>query len=144
MKNLSILITLTLLAFAFATSSADTISKVSASTPCDNITGNPHPPIGKPEPVGGTVVNGDTNAAIAGATVILYRCDGSTATQVSTTTSSTLGTFSFDNLSTPYWYYVQFSLTGPLAGMSPAAGTSNPSELVEVGEGDESLWFEFE
>ena len=34
--------------------------------------------------------------------------------------------------------------SGPLNGMQPTAGTSNPSALIDVGPGDDDLDFDFE
>lgn len=114
-----------------------------ATSPCDSVTGTPRPPIGSPEPlISGTILD-DVNAGVSGATVNLYRCQGTSAVYVTQTTSTSTGAYSFGSL-IQNWYYVEVALTGPLAGKSPSSGTSNPSSLIEVGEGILGLSFAFE
>ncbi len=114
-----------------------------ATSPCDSVTGDPHPPAPSPEPLISGTIQDDVNAGVSGATVKLYRCQGTSAVYVTQTTSTSTGTYNFGSL-IQNWYYVEVSLTGPLAGKSPASGTSNPSSLIEVGEGILGLSFAFE
>lgn len=115
-----------------------------ATSPCDSILGDPHPPIGSPEPlIGGSILDASTSTGVSGATVKLYRCQGTSADYVTQTTSNSTGAYSFGSLS-QNWYYVEVALTGPLAGKSPASGTSNPSSLIDVGPGASGLNLAFE
>ncbi len=117
---------------------------VRATNPCDSITGDPHPPAPQPEPlISGAILDDSTSTGVSGATVKLYRCQGSVAIYVTQTTSSSSGAYGFGGL-TQNWYYVEAALTGPLAGKSPASGTSNPSDLIEVGQGVSGLTMAFE
>lgn len=114
-----------------------------ATSPCDFILGDPRPPLPQPEPlISGTIVD-SVNAAVSGATVKLYRCEGTSAEYVAQTTTGSMGTYSFGSLS-ENWYFVEVALTGPLSGKSPVSGTVNPSSLIEVGEGATGLNFAFE
>jgi len=115
------------------------------STPCDSITGDPNPPIGSPEPdIGGHILSSGTNIGISGATVRLYVCDGSTPSLVASTTTGTGGVYGFLDLSGPAWYFVQAVISGPLAGKSPSVGTSNPTDLIDVGAGATGVDLTFE
>lgn len=114
-----------------------------ATSPCDSVTGDPHPPVPSPEPlISGAILDG-VSVGVSGATVKLYRCQGTSAVYVTQTTSTSTGAYSFGSLS-ENWYYVEVALTGPLTGKSPASGTSNPSSLIEVGEGILGLSLAFE
>jgi len=137
---------------AFAASTILTIAAAGASraavhadpTPCDSITGDPNPPIGSPEPdITGHILDSES-VGISGATVRLYVCDGSTPSLVTSTTTTSGGVYGFLDLSGPAWYYVQAVITGPLAGMTPAGGTSNPTGLIEVGKGATGVDLTFE
>lgn len=124
---------------------SQSISPAYASDPCDTISADPRPPTGPTDPlIGGTVVDLDSAAGVSGATVTVYVCDDSTPSLAGTTTTDNSGEFTFASLGGPDWYYVEVSLTGPLSGMQPASGTPNPSDLIDIGPGDESLYFEFE
>ena len=112
-----------------------------AVNPCAAASGDPAPPIGEPEIAG--QINLDSSA-VENATVTLYRCDGSTAVSVATDSTDASGSYLFTGLTGSKWYYVEVSLAGPLAGKSPAAGTSNPSDLIEVGAGATGVDFDFE
>lgn len=133
---------------SFALASAATHppnSPVQASGPCDAITGDPNPPIGSPEPdIVGHILASGTNVGISGATVRLYRCDGSTPSLVASTTTTTGGVYGFLDLGGPDWYYVQAVITGPLTGKTPAAGSSNPTSLIDVGPGATGVDLTFE
>lgn len=119
--------------------------RAGATGPCDGAGADPNPPIGEPEPlIGGTVVDAGTNDGVSGATVRLYRCDSGAATQADSTTTNGLGRFSFSDLTEEKWHYVSVDLSGPLSGMVPASATSNPTDLIGVGEGDSGLLLEFE
>lgn len=123
--------------------SASPTSPARATSPCDSVTGDPHPPAPSPEPlISGTILDA-VNTGVSGATVKLYRCQGTSAVYVTQTTSASTGVYSFGSLS-QNWYYVEVALTGPLAGKSPRAGTSNPTSLIEVGEGILALNLAFE
>jgi len=122
------------------------VSPVGATTnPCEAVPSGPPDPIEDPEPtVGGVLVNATTQARISGATVHLYQCDeAGNASLFDTETSMANGFYSFADLERAY-YYVEVAMTGPLAGMEPAAGTQNPSHLVAVGLGDPNVDFDFE
>lgn len=113
-------------------------------TPCDSITSDPNPPIGIPEPyISGSVVNASTSAGISGLPVKLYRCDNSTATLVSTQTTGEEGTFNFTSLAYPYWYYLQVD-TSNAPGLDPVSPTTNPTTLIEVGNGLSGLTLTFD
>ena len=53
------------------------------------------------------------------------------------------GHYAFADLSRAF-YYVAAVMEGPLSGLSPAEWCTNPSALVEVGEGDMNVDFSFE
>ena len=124
--------------------SFDSQSSALAGGPCDTVTGDPRPPIGEPEPlIAGTIVDLDAGAGAPGVTVEIYRCvDGSPSLAGSTTTDSS-GGFGFTSLGGPSWYYVEVSPTGPLTGLNPASGTSNPTAPIDIGPGDATLYLEF-
>lgn len=108
---------------------------LASGTPCDNVTGNPGPPVDPPEPeVSGTVVDSGSSDPIEGASIKLYACFGTTAVAVDTQTTDSSGQYVFTELSTLRWYYVEASMTGPLAGMTPSSGTSNPSALLAISD----------
>ncbi len=72
----------------------------------------------------------------------LYRCaDGSVVYETSTTTNGT-GYYEFGDLTAQHWYYIEAVRTGPLAGMTPAPGTSNPTG--PVGETSTTIDLTFE
>ncbi len=120
-------------------------SLVRATSPCDSITGDPNPPIGSPEPdIIGHILASGTNVGISGATVRLYVCDGSTPSLVASTTTTSGGLYGFPDLSGPAWYFVQAVITGPLAGKTPSQGTSNPTDLIDVGPGATGVDLTFE
>lgn len=145
MQRSKFLLVAAMLVSAIAWMSNPATPIVSASDPCATIAGDPHPPIGDPEPfISGEVTDVDTTTPVSGATVRLYRCDSGSSTLVSTTTTSSQGEYSFTSLSGPKWYYVEVLMTGPLSGMQPASGTNNPSLPVDVGPGDSELDFDFE
>lgn len=99
--------------------------------PCDTITSPPapHPPGGQPEPyIGGHVVLGQTTV-VSGAIVRLHRCDGPIDVVVASQLSASNGSFFFDALAAPYWYYVVADLSGPLVGRSAVATPS----LIPIG-----------
>lgn len=129
-----------LIAFALVAAPS---SPARATSPCDSITGDPHPPAPSPEPLISGAILDAVNAGVSGATVKLYRCQGTSAVYVTQTTSTSTGAYSFGSLS-QNWYYVEVALTGPLAGKSPTSGTNNPSSLIEVGEGVLGLSLAFE
>ncbi len=116
-----------------------------AAGPCDAITGNPREPIGPGQPdVIGHITAASTNSPISGATVRLYVCTGSTPELVAATTTDMDGVYVFADLSGPAWYYVQAVLIGPLSGMSSAVGTSNPTALIDVGQGASAVDLAFQ
>jgi hypothetical protein len=115
------------------------------SGPCEEVTEDPDPPTSDPEPlIAGTIADAQTATGISGATVRLYRCDGTTATQVYSNTTASGGHFHFFDLTGPKWYYVAVDQSGPLEGMAPANTTTNPTSLIAVGPGDSDLLLEFE
>jgi hypothetical protein len=112
-----------------------------ATSPCDSATGGPGDPGGDPTPdIGGAVIE---VSPIQGATMQLYRCVSGQGVLVASTTTSSSGTYGFD-VTTAGFYYVQASMTGPLAGLSPASGTSNPSPVIAVTPGDLAVNFAFQ
>lgn len=112
------------------------LASVRATGPCDGIAGDPGDPIGPGQPdIAGQIVTAGTNTPIVGVTVRLYVCDGATPAFVASAATSGDGAYAFADLNGPAWYYVQAVLTGPLSGMTPAAGTSNPTTLIDVGAG---------
>lgn len=112
--------------------------------PCSAVASAPKPPIEKPDPdISGQVLD-DSDAAISGATLELFRCAGSSAVSQGTTTTNVSGQYSFDDLTPEYYYYVEAEMSGPLAGMSPAAGYQNPTDAVGLGDSVTDLEFVFE
>lgn len=121
-------------------------SHVAATGPCDNASlDDPNPPVGEPEPlIAGTVIDASTSTGVWGATVRLYRCNGTTPAQVTSMSTDSYGNFSFPGLTGPKWYYIAVDLSGPLAGMQPASGTANPTSLIDVGAGASGVTLSFE
>ena len=120
------------------------VQVVAGANPCD-VANDPGPPISDPRPnVGGTVTDAGSSAAIEGATMKLYRCVSGSATSEGLDTTDSNGDYVFEDLTPGYYYYVEALLTGPLQGMQPASGTSNPSELVGLGDSVSDLDFAFE
>ena len=123
----------------------DTPPAARASGPCDAISGEPRPPISSPTPlIAGSVIDASVSAAVSGATVKVYRCEGGAASLAGSTTTDGAGAFGFASLGGPDWYYVEVSLSGPLSGMQPASGTANPSAPIDIGPGETGLVFGFE
>ena len=142
MKSLRWLLPLLVLSLLLAP--YQTTLPVEASNPCSSVSGNPPPAPGEPEPTIGGIITTDGTNDVSGATITLYRCDGTTAVSVGTDTTDSNGEYLFDGLTDERWHYVEASLTGPLSGKSPSAGTDNPSLLVSVGEGDPNVDLDFE
>jgi len=116
-----------------------------AAGPCDDVVGSPGPPGGPGEPdISGHIVDGSTSLGIEGATVRLYRCDGTTPTLVATDTTSASGGYAFLDLDAPEWYVVEAVMTGPLSTRAPADGTVNPTAPIDVGPGQDEVNLEFE
>ena len=106
---------------------------------------DPGPPISDPEPnVGGTVIDASNTDGIEGATMKLYRCVSESASLEGSDTTDSNGDYLFEDLTPGYYYYVEALVTGPLQGMQPATGTSNPSEPVGLGDSVTDLDFAFE
>jgi len=117
---------------------------VAGSNPCEEVQNDPGPPTPNPEPtIGGRVTDGDALAGIDGATMKVYQCEEGEATQVDTATTGGGGYYVSDILDPGYYYYVEAVMNGPLEGMEPAEGTSNPSDAVGLGESVTDLDFEF-
>jgi hypothetical protein len=116
---------------------------VAGGNHCDGT--DPGPPISNPRPhVTGAVTDGNNDEAIEGATMKLYRCSSGSAVFVESDTTDSDGAYFFEDLTPGYYYYVEAIMTGPLTGMQPASGTSNPSELVGLGDSVSDLDFTFE
>jgi hypothetical protein len=112
--------------------------------PCSAVTGDPAPPQVDPEPlIAGLVSNAGTSAAIAGATMRLYRCSSGSGVLDATTTTNSTGEYQFADLTRAY-YYVEAVMTGPLAGLTAAQGYPNPSDVIAVGAGDTAVDFRFQ
>ena len=114
--------------------------------PCNGITVKP--PRTDPEPVvGGEVTDaGSDNSPIENAVMRLYMCNLATPTPtlVATTETDNEGLYSFPDLTPENWYYVEAVMSGPLASMTPASGTENPSIAVGLGDSVTDLDFAFE
>ena len=80
---------------------------------------------------------------MSGATVTLYRCTTGDPVQEGSTTTDSNGNFTFA-VNPAEVYYVAVSVSGPLAGMSPATDSSNPSSSLEIGPSVSDLDFHFE
>lgn len=118
--------------------------QVHASGPCDEVFGDPDPPIGGPEPasIGGNVANDTTSAPIQGATMKLFQCNAQgAATHLATVYTNSSGNYSFASLDTPYWYYVEAVMTGPLYGMTPIG--SNLTSPIGLGDAVSGVDFRF-
>ena len=142
MKSLRWLLPLLVLSLLLATSA--TPLPVAATNPCSTVSGPPPSLPGEPVPTIGGTITLDSTTVVSGATIDLYRCDGTTAVSAGSDTTDSNGDYLFDSLTEDKWYYVEASLTGPLAGKSPATGTDNPSSLIGVGEGDPNVDMDFE
>ena len=114
-----------------------------ASDPCSGLPEGT--PINNPEPdVGGAVTeNVNSHPPIQGATLELFKCVSGTGVSHGTDTTDSSGIYEFAGVDEDEWYYVEALITGPLAGMVPSSGTSNPSQAVWVGP-DADVDFEFE
>ena len=112
--------------------------------PCSGVTGGP--PINDPGPtIAGTVTeNVNSNPPIKGATMELFKCVSQVSVSQGTDTTDSNGDYGFHDLDEGNYFYVEAQMTGPLEGMSPAAGTSNPSDIVGLGPSVYDLDFEFE
>lgn len=108
--------------------------RVFATSPCVPIQYDPDPPGGEEEPtIGGSILNAATPGGISGVTVKLYQCSGGAGVYQTSTTTDAQGAYEFTGLADEHWYYVEAALTGPLAGMTPASGTSNPTAAIGLG-----------
>jgi hypothetical protein len=113
--------------------------------PCGDVINAPEPPIDEQSPcVAGEVVDAGTQAGISGATMKVYQCDEGTASHIETVYTGQSGDYTSSALTPGYYYYVEAVITGPLSGMTPAAGTENPSDAVGLGESVTDVDFEFE
>lgn len=118
---------------------------VAASNPCMEVMEESDPPIDRPDPaIMGAVIRFDTEQAIPGATMRVFRCDAGVATLVRQVTTDQEGLYDSGALTPQYYYYVEAVMTGPLEGMSPADGTQNPSEALGLGPSAEDVDFWFE
>lgn len=113
-----------------------------AADPCFGLTAGP--PENEPAPTaGGNVWEAGANkTAIENATVELYKCVSGSSVSQGTDSTSAGGYYEFD-VDDGYHYYVDPWNSGPLAGMSPATGTEDPSDPVWVGPST-IVDFEFE
>ena len=117
---------------------------VYATGPCAQVAGDPGDPgIGTEPDLAGIVTDLGVPGPVSGATMQLYRCNQGEGTYVSSVTTNSSGHYEFWSLSEAF-YYVEAALSGPLAGKTPAAGTTNPSVADAVGPGDRSLDFSFQ
>lgn len=121
------------------------IHVLASGDPCENVTGDPGPPVGPPEPeVSGTVIDSGLSSLIEDATITLYACLGTTAVEVDTQATDSSGQYVFTDVVTERWYYIEVEMSGPLSGLTPSAGTSNPSALVAIGDDPTVVNFSFE
>jgi hypothetical protein len=74
----------------------------------------------------------------------LYRCQEDESVLEASTTTNSNGGYLFADLAPENWYYVEAVMSGPLAGMTPASGTMNPSVLLGLGDSDLGVDFAFE
>jgi hypothetical protein len=132
-----------LAASAGATGALST-TQLYANDPCSMVSQDPGTPREWPEPaIAGRVWDATSEVPIEGATMRLYRCvDGAGVLEASTDTSDA-GHYLFTGLSQAF-YYVAAVMEGPLAGMAPAQGYVNPSQFIDVGDGDPGVDFSFQ
>ncbi len=141
----SVLLSLAVLVAFVVVSVAVDSPPAQASNMCLSVEADPDPPIGQPDLVIGGHIDLEGPGSLEGAKVTLYRCGGTTAILAASANTDSGGGYEFtDDLVEGKWHYVMVSLTGPLAGKRPAAGTTNPSELIAVGYGDDEVDFSFE
>ena len=115
------------------------------TTPCDGIINDPKPPDQPSIPDwGGTISNVTSAGGISGATVRLFKCDGGTSTEIDDTTTDSNGDYSFSGFDPGFYYYVKVDMTGPMSGLAPASGTSNPTAALPVGPSQSSVNLGFE
>lgn len=118
------------------------VAPAAAADPCDGVSdGHPR---NDPEPlVSGSVWDvTSTKSAIQSASLELYKCVSGSSVSQGTTTTNSSGYYEF-GVDADHNYYVDALNTGPLAGMTAANGTPDPSAVVWVGP-DATIDFEFE
>ena len=105
------------------------------TSPCDAIVNAPIPPTTPPEPYwDGTVSNATTSSGISGATIRLFKCNGTNSpSEVDSTTTDSNGDYRFEGFAPGSYYFAQADMTGPLFGMTVASGSENPTEALPVG-----------
>ena len=117
------------------------------TTPCDAVINSPKPPEHDPEPTwGGNVFNATTSSGVQGATVRLFKCNGTSVTEVDDVLTNSNGDYEFSGggFVPEFYYYAKVDVSGPLAGMSPITSTPNPCVANGVGPNVSDVDFGFE
>ena len=115
------------------------------TTPCNDVINEPKPPIAPEVPTwDGRILNAATTSGISGATVRLFQCDDGDATEIDSTTTTSSGDYSFSGFDPGFYYFVQVDMTGPMSGLSPSSGTSNPTDALPVGPSQTEINLSFE
>jgi hypothetical protein len=102
------------------------------ANPCAVIDFDPGPPPIRGQPTAaGRVTDAATGSGIAGATLEINRCVfGGPSEVAAVTTTDGNGNYAFESLLGSEYYFVEAVMLGPLAGLEPAAGTTNPTSAV--------------
>ncbi len=136
-RTLNILLSLVaVLLLALTSIGSGPVAAQSAGDPCSPALPLPPPPGGHPKPTGGTVTDVSTNLGIEGATVQLYRCYFGVGLLEDAVTTAEDGDYLFEDVELGSYYYIQVSSSGPMAGMQPASGYSNPTPIFDPSEDD--------
>ena len=109
--------------------------------PCAATLGLPAPPGDRPSPTAVGTVSDAQNSAITGATMKLFRCQGTQSVPLGLTLTDSAGEYRFENIShAGAYFYIAASMTGPLAGTTSNSGYSIVSDLYDGAD----EWIQFD
>jgi hypothetical protein len=107
--------------------------------PCAATLGLPTPPGDRPSPTAVGTVRNAQNSAIAGATMKLFRCQGTQSTPLGLALTDSAGEYRFENINHAGAYFY-IAMTGPMAGTPLNSGYSIVSDLYDGAE----EWIQFD
>lgn len=113
---------------------ANPVAPVAANVdPCNSAEFLPEPPGGRPKPTAiGSVVEGANADPVSGATLNVYRCEGSQSVWLASSLTDAAGEYQFVDIDHgDDYFYIAAEMSGPLSGKSPSEGSSASSALFD-------------